>query len=167
MTDKNSKEKEIEYGVKVKNGDELITYLNEHAINKGSIKTLREIYKKEDSNYFFRTDFQKIENKESYRFSVKEDLLGKQGIDSGMKVSEEVDIDVSQEQLDKLRQVIILLGYSLVTTISKTRHIYEMDNLTVSLDSYPDTDYFEVEGESEEKVMNLVAKLPIEKLEKN
>ncbi len=163
MIDKTSTE--IEYGVKVKNGEVLIAYLSEHAINKGSIKTLREVYKKDDSNYFFRTDFQEIENKESYRFSVKEDLLGKQGIDSGMKVSEEVDIDVSQEQLDKLKQVIVLLGYSLVTTISKTRRSFEMEGLMVTLDSYPDTDYLEVEGESEEKVMNVVAKLPIEKFE--
>jgi len=158
-TNKNSKE--IEYGVKVKNGDELITYLNEHAVSKGSIKTLREVYKKEDSNYFFRTDFQEIENKESYRFSVKEDLLGKQGIDSGMKVSEEVDIDVSQEQLDKLKQVVILLGYSLITTIPKIRRIYEIEGLIVTLDTYSDTDYLEVEGESKEKVMDLVSKLPI------
>jgi len=157
--------KEIEYGVKVKNSKALIAYLNAHAVNKGSIKTLREVYKKDNSNYFFRTDQQKKDGKKYYVFSVKEDLLGKQGVDSGMKVSEEVDIEVSKEQLEKLKQIIILLGYSLVTTISKTRLIYCMDGLMVTLDSYPDNDYLEVEGDSEDKVMSLVAKLPVVKFD--
>lgn len=155
--------REIEYGVKIKNSTKLITYLNINAINKGTIETTRKIFKKPKSDYFFRTDQQTQGDKNKYFFAIKEDILTNKGVRNGMKVSDEVDIEVSSSQLEKLEEMIILLGFTQNSVISKTRRIYSIDKLMVTIDSYPDNDYLEVEGTSKKGIMNLVSKLPIEK----
>ncbi len=160
----NNLPKEIEYGVKVKNSKELLAYLNTHGANKGQIETVREIYKKKNSPHFFRTDKQVINKKMSYMFSIKEDILGKKGVSKGLKVSDEVDLEVTKKQLEKLKQMLMLQDYHLVTTISKIRRIFDLQNLMVTLDSYPDVDYLEVEGDNKEKIMKLVSQLPIVEL---
>jgi adenylate cyclase class IV len=159
-----TKNREIEYGVKIKNSNKLISYLNSNAVNKGTIKSTRKIFKKLKSDYFFRTDQQTQGSKNKYFFSMKEDILLKKGVRNGMKVSDEIDIEVSSSQLKKLEEIVILLGFNQTNIISKTRRTYFVGKLMVTIDSYPDNDYLEIEGTNKKDIMNLVSRLPIEKI---
>ena len=161
---KKNTSKEIEYGTKIKNSKTLVSYLNTNAINQGSIKTTRKIFKKEGSNYFFRTDHQVKNSKKSYIFTIKENILDRKGVKHGMKVSDEIDLEVSKLQLQKLEGMVSLLGFTQNSIISTTRRIYFVDKMMVTIDSYSDNEYLEVEGNDRKKIMNLVSKLPIEKI---
>jgi adenylate cyclase class IV len=95
---------------------------------------------------------------------MKEDILLKKGVRNGMKVSDEIDIEVSSSQLKKLEEIVILLGFNQTNIISKTRRTYFVGKLMVTIDSYPDNDYLEIEGTNKKDIMNLVSRLPIEKI---
>lgn len=152
--------KEIEFGVKISNGQKIIELLSKKYGQPKVIKVQRLIYKTPKGKYFFKVSKESTVKGITATFSLKEDLLSK-GIDSGIKVSDEVDIPVDEAQLSKLEQILIFLGYQIASEFKKVRHEFVAEDMSVVVDKYEDNDYFEVEGDSEEKINNFVKALPI------
>ena len=160
MTNKN---KEIEFGVKIKNGDEVKDYLKEISPKERIITISRDIYKN-DSKYFLKVSEENENNQSSAVFSLKEDLLAL-GTSEGMKVADEVDVDVSKEQLEKLVNIVSFLGFEKKSHFKKIRYQYEVEGTMVMVDEYDKVTNLEVEGETEEKVMKVVKQIPYIALE--
>lgn len=154
--------KEIEYGVKIKNPKEIIEFLNSKFV-KGKIIEITRIILKNNGKYFVKISSEASNSEKHCVFSLKEDLLA-QGIAEGMKIAEEVDIPVSEDQLRKLTEAMKMLGFKVASEFKKTRHEYQINNLMVTVDEYKDGAYLEVEGSSSRKIKDFVKKLPIKKL---
>lgn len=150
--------KEVEYSVKIENPDEIRVFLQENSPTERVIQITRDIYKNK-GKYFVKISREKEDDVVRIIFSVKEDLLS-QGIANGMKVAEEVDIEVTEDQLVKLIQVIQMFGFDLSSQFTKTRYQYEIDALMVALDEYENATNLEVEGPSGEVIMAVVNKIP-------
>lgn len=155
--------KEIEFGAKISNGQEIIELLTEKYGKPKVIEVQRLIYKIPDGKYFFKISKESTVEGMTATFSLKEDLLSK-GVDSGIKVSDEVDVPVDESQLSKLEQILIFLGYRVASDFKKVRHEFTVEGMSVVVDKYKENDYFEVEGTSEEKINNFVKSLPIKEI---
>lgn len=158
--------KEVEFGVKIKRSAKLEKFLENLGGKASIVKIDRHIYKNPRSNYFFKISTEKKENLISSQFSMKEDLISK-GKTEGMKIAEEIDIDVSKEQLENLTKIIKHLGFNLDATINKIRKEFKVNDLQITIDQYgtDETDYLEVEGSDEKLIMELVKILPYEKVD--
>jgi len=157
------KNKEIEFGVKIANGDDVIKFL-EKLHGKPKVTAInRKIYKITNGKYFFKVSVEKSEDQTACVYSMKEDLLDK-GIDSGMKISDEIDISVSEEQLSKMEKILLFTGYKVASEFKKVRYEFIIEEMSVTVDKYNTNDYLEIEGESENKINSLVAKIPFIKL---
>lgn len=145
---------ETEFGVKIANGEELLKFLCQRFGDPEIIHINRKIYKKDSERYFFRVDDGMV--------SLKEDLYPLGKID-GIRVAEELDIEIDIGQIEKMERAIQVLGYNLVHRVVKDRYLFfdEANSLQIALDRYPDGDYLEVEGNDESKIMGLVSVLPI------
>ena len=153
---------EIEYGVKVINGDELMKHLESLTDNRGVTKMRRVVYK-QGGDYFVRVSYEESEKgQKKYVFSLKEDVMAKGKSEDGLKQMQEIDIVLDKGQLDQFVEVIGLMGYKKDNDFTKTRYWYEIDDLHVSLDKTGAVDYLEVEGASKDQVMNFVEDIPIE-----
>lgn len=155
--------KEIEFGVKISNGQEIIELLSKKYGQPKIIEIQRRIYKTTGGKFFFKVSKESTTKGITATFSLKEDLLSK-GIDSGIKVSDEVDVPVDETQLSKLEQILIFLGYKIASEFKKVRHEFEAESMSVVVDKYETNDYFEVEGDSEKKIKAFVEMLPIVKI---
>lgn len=155
--------KEIEFGVKISNGQTIIDLLSKKYGSPKVVEVQRRIYKTPSGKFFFKISKESTAGKASCTFSLKEDLLSK-GVDSGMKVSDEVDIPVDEMQLSKLEQVLIFLGYGVASEFKKVRHEFIAEGMFVVVDKYDTNDYFEVEGSDEEKINSFVKTIPILKV---
>lgn len=151
--------KEIEYGVKIKNSKEIINLLASKYAQQRIIKITRMILKN-GGKYFVKISSEVSNSEKHCVFSLKEDLLA-QGIAEGMKIAEEVDISVSEDQLKKLTEMVKMLGFEMASKFEKTRYEYQTNNLIVTVDEYENGAYLEVEGPSPEKIENFIKKLPI------
>jgi len=152
------KNQEIEFGTKISNGQEIIDLLSKKYGKPKVIKVQRLIYKTPNGKYFFKVSKESTIKGATTTFSLKEDLLSK-GIDSGIKISDEVDVPVDETQLLKLEQILLFLGYQIASEFKKVRHEFVAEGMSVVVDKYQDNDYFEVEGDSEEKINNFVKTL--------
>lgn len=152
--------KEIEFGAKISNGQQIIELLSKKYGQPKVIKVQRLIYKTPQGKYFFKVSKESTLKGVTATFSLKEDLLSK-GVDSGIKVSDEVDVPVDETQLSKLEQMLIFLGYRIASEFKKVRHEFVVEGMSVVVDKYEDNDYFEVEGDNEEKIKSFVKTLPI------
>ena len=151
--------KEIEYGVKIKNPEEVIKFLNAKPARQRTLEITRLIFKNK-GKYFIKISSEVSNLKKHYIFSVKEDLLA-QGITEGMKIAEEVDIPVSNDQLKKLVEVIKMIGFKMKSKFKKIRYEYKLNKLIITVDKYKDGAYLEVEGLSFEKIKKFIKSLPI------
>lgn len=154
------KNKEIEYGKKIENPDAVLKYLKQNFSNPTTINISRKIYKQKDGKYFIKISTELSEGEESYVFSIKEDLL-KEGQSSGLKVAEELDINLNKNQLEKLKKAVSVLGFEETDSFEKVRHKYEKGDLEITVDIYEDGSYLEIEGPSKTEVMELVEKIEI------
>ena len=152
--------KEIEFGAKISNGQQIIDLLSKKYGKPKVIKVQRLIYKTPNGKYFFKVSKESTVKGATATFSLKEDLLSK-GIDSGIKVSDEVDVPVDETQLSKLEQILVFLGYQIASKFKKVRHEFMVEGMSVVVDKYENNDYFEVEGDSKEKINNFIKTLPI------
>lgn len=152
--------KEIEFGAKISNGRQIIELLSKKYGQPKVIKVQRLIYKTPQGKYFFKISKESTIKGVTATFSLKEDLLSK-GVGSGIKVSDEVDVPVDETQLSKLEQILIFLGYQIASEFKKVRHEFVAEGMSVVVDKYEDNDYFEVEGDNEEKIKSFVKTLPI------
>lgn len=152
--------KEIEFGAKISNGQQIIKLLSKKYGQPKIIEVQRRIYKTTGGKFFFKISKESTTKGITATFSLKEDLLSK-GVDSGIKVSDEVDVPVDETQLSKLEQILIFLGYKTASEFKKVRHEFEAEGMSVVVDKYENNDYFEVEGDSKEKINNFVKTLPI------
>lgn len=150
--------KEVEYSVNIQNPDEIRVFLQENSPTERVIQITRDIYKNK-GKYFVKISREKEDDVVRIIFSVKEDLLS-QGIANGMKVAEEVDIEVTEDQLGKFLQVLQMFGFDLSSQFTKTRYQCEIDGLMVALDEYENVTNLEVEGPSEVAIMAVVNKIP-------
>lgn len=151
--------KEIEYGVKIKNPKEIIEFLNSKSTRRRTIEITRIILKN-NGKYFIKTSSEVSNSEKHHVFSLKEDLLA-QGIVDGMKIAEEVDILVSEDQLKKLMEAMKMLGFKVASEFKKTRYEYRVNELIITVDKYKNGAYLEVEGLSSKKIKDFVKKLPI------
>ncbi|PIR63143.1 MAG: hypothetical protein COU64_06120 [Candidatus Pacebacteria bacterium CG10_big_fil_rev_8_21_14_0_10_40_26] len=152
--------KEIEFGAKISNGQQIINLLSKRYGKPKIIKVQRLIYKTPNGKYFFKVSKESTAKGAMATFSLKEDLLS-MGIDSGIKVSDEVDVPVDEIQLSKLEQILVFLRYQIASEFKKVRHEFLVERMSVVVDKYEDNYYFEVEGDSKEKINNFVKTLPI------
>jgi len=157
--------KEIEYGTKVKDVQKIYAFLKQKAESSKRIEISRDIYKN-GGKYFIKISREKFGTQEQFVFSLKEDLLS-QGISDGMKIAEEIDISVSEEQLSALTEVVKLLGFKLTSSFSKIRTEFIVNALSITLDEYEKEVYLEIEGPTKKAVGNFVKTIPPELLKDN
>lgn len=157
--------KEIEYGVKISNSQEVKEFLQSNSLFEKVTNISRDIYKN-GGKYFVKVSNETEEEKTQAVFSVKEDLIG-QGIEDGMKVAEELDIEVSSEQLNKLTKMLTMFGFKQTSHFFKKRYQYEIDGLMVTVDEYDSATNLEIEGPDEKTVMSVVDKIPFTPFEEN
>jgi len=155
---------EIEFGVKIKNSQEVMNFLDELCGGlRKVIEIKRRIFRKLGSEFFFRLSKENVNGNLAYTLSLKEDILSK-GISEGLKVSKEIDIKIGRHQVRSFRKIISLLGYKLETKLSKTRYVYKISEVLITVDKYPTVSYLEVEGKSKSSVMEIAGKIPYKKL---
>jgi len=151
--------KEIEYGIKITNPKELAKIFELQASKKRIIKITRSILKN-NGKYFIKVSSEIIGAKHYNIISIKEDLL-KKGVDKNMKISEEIDIPVSEDQRRKLIQMLKILGFRATSKFQKIRYEYQIKDLIVTLDKYKEGFYLEVEGPSTKKIKKFIHNLPL------
>lgn len=157
MADKN---KEIEFGVKIKNPKAVKAYLRRNSKKEQVFHISRDIYKNK-SKYFIKISKETTGKTTSAVFSLKEDLLSK-GVAEGLKVAEEIDVKVSKEQLNKLVDIVRLFSFKKKTHFKKTRYQYQIQGVVVTVDEYDGGVNLEVEGSSQDKVTRVVKQIPYE-----
>lgn len=136
---------ENEYSVKIENIEEMLDLLKQMQPVYISIKIERTIYKN-NWKYFIRTTKENISNKIRYFFSAKEDSITPSGT---INKRGEVDIEVDQNQLQKLIEIITLVGFKKTKTYVKLRYEFIFDDVTVHLDQYKNFNNLEIEGKNE------------------
>lgn len=152
--------KEVEYSVNIQNPEDIRVFLQTNSPIERVIQITRDIYKN-SGEYFFKVSREKESDVTQIILSVKEDLLT-QGIADGMKIAEEVDVELTEAQLEKFTQIIKMLRFELSSQFTKTRYQYEIDGLMVTIDEYENVTNLEVEGPSEEAIMAVVNQIPFE-----
>jgi len=152
---------EKEYCKKIENSDEVFNQLKHFQPIFVTSEMKRTIYKN-GGKYFLRVTSQKSdEEKIKHFFSLKEDSM-RNGLDGqGLNSREEIDLEVSKVQLNKLEEMIKLLGFVQENYFEKVRHLFKIDNLEVSLDRYKDFDNLEIEGDSEKEIKEFLSKMVI------
>ena len=78
-------------------------------------------------------------------------------LDQHTKTREEIELDI--DDLDKMAQILVRLGFRLVAKVSKRRKEYLLDGVTVSLDSIDDLGDFvelEVQGDDAEQGRKMI-----------
>jgi adenylate cyclase class 2 len=85
-------------------------------------------------------------------------LTFKKRVDSSIHGTTELEIEVSD--YDKTCEIMLATGLKLVANRQKLRHTFKLDNVAIDIDTWPKIPaYAEIEGESEEAVKEIAAKL--------
>src|SRR6266498_4150193 len=79
---------------------------------------------------------------------------------SGILDRQEIEFVV--DDLEKARQFLEALGYRQTMVYEKYRATYELDNTSIMLDELPYGDFVEIEGETEEQIRSVAAKLNLD-----
>lgn len=153
--------KEIEFSLRVDDTEPYLEYLKRIGARKiHDIEIERDIYKN-GSGYFIKVSKEKIDGKNNYMYCLKEDLIDKGQSGVGLKVSEEIDVPVSSDQLEKLSAMLELLKFKKTSSFKKSRQAFTKDDFEIDVDTYYFEDkteyYIEVEGKEKDKI-NLFVK---------
>ena len=69
------------------------------------------------------------------------------------------EIEFVVEDFEKARQFLEALGYQELLRYDKYREVFDLDGCHIMLDELPYGDFIEIEGENEEEIRNMTAKL--------
>lgn len=136
---------------------EIKAYLEEIASMETQLQQLGAVFQKSirQSDTYFQhpiRNFAQTDEALRIRNSDNQSYLTYKGpkLDSTSKTREELEIEIQKPE--KFSNILKKLGFSSVLTVAKTRKIYSLDDITISLDNVDDLgDFIELETDVSDK----------------
>ena len=126
------------------------------ATDKGEEKLEEIIFHPTDSSWIGKRKFVRLrKTKNKVKLTYKENV--EQTVDS----AREIEFEVSD--IEKCHKFFEKVGLSAMRQLEKYRHTFELDDVTVDIDSWPKIPvYMEIEGPSVESLKNFCKKLDLD-----
>ncbi len=150
-----NKEKEITFFIK--NSLELEkTLLNLGAKLLYKKELNREIYQNK-GNYFLRISKEKNNRDTKYYLTLKTE--GEINSISKFKEKVEIEEEFTKKQINKIKKIILLIGFTKTNNYKKLRKAYLLWNCECDLDIMEDKEYLEIEYQEKKQAQKIIEKI--------